>query len=102
MPGIPVSMPDIRPPDKPPTRTEIMVAKPWAGGIEKVKGKVRTIAMAIVKPGIDPAINPAPTPTVIKISVDGSTMFKKAGKKMSIRTKAPSEIHVAEILQEHM
>ena len=58
--------------------------------------------MAIVKPGIEPAINPAPTPTVIKISVDGSTMFKKAGIKMSIRTIAPSENRAAEILQEHM
>ena len=62
---MPVRMPDIRPPERPPTRTEIMVASPCAGGIEKVNGSVKTIAIAIVKPGIEPAISPAPTPMTI-------------------------------------
>ena len=65
VPGMPVKMPDIRPPERPPTKTEIIVASPCAGGIEKVKGSVKTIAIAMVKPGIEPAINPAPTPMTI-------------------------------------
>jgi hypothetical protein len=45
------------------------VANPCSGGIEKVKGKVKTIAIAIVKPGIAPAINPAVTPIAIRARV---------------------------------
>src|SRR3546814_6552736 len=46
-----------------------MVASPCAGGIPKVKGSVSTIAMAIVKPGIAPAISPAKVPTIMNMTV---------------------------------
>ena len=85
VPGIPVRMPDISPPESPPTRTDIMVARPCAGGIEKVKGRVRTTAMAMVKPGIDPAMRPAPTPMTMKTSVAGSMIFARADRKISMR-----------------
>ena len=77
-------MPDIRPPDSPPTRTEIIVARPCAGGIEKVKGSVSTTAMAMVKPGMDPAIRPAPTPITMNSRVAGSMIFAKADRKISM------------------
>ena len=67
-----------------------------------MKGRVRTIAMAMVKPGIDPANKPAPTPTVMKIKVAGSTIFKKAGKKISIKSKTLSGSHVVKIPQVRM
>ena len=69
VPGMPVRMPAIRPPDSPPTSTLTMVASPWAGGMANVKGSVRTTAIAIVKPGIAPAIRPPATPSIIRSSV---------------------------------
>ena len=69
VPGMPVSVPDIRPPDSPPTKTASMVASPCTGGMPKVKGSVSTTAMVMVKPGMAPAIKPAVTPTIMKNSV---------------------------------
>ncbi len=66
---MPIRIPDIKPPDRPPTNTPIMVAMPWDAVIEKVKGKVKTTAMAMVKPGMAPASNPAMAPTLIRASV---------------------------------
>ena len=91
VPGMPVRMPDIKPPDSPPTKTEIIVARPCAGGIEKVKGSVNTTAIAIVKPGMDPAINPAPTPITMKSRVAGSTIFASANRKISMLHLEPSQ-----------
>jgi len=65
VPGIPNRIAEIKPPDKPPIYTPTMVAMPHIGVIAKVKGSVRTIAIVIVKPGIEPAIIPAITPTHI-------------------------------------
>ena len=84
VPGMPVRMPDIRPPDSPPTNTEIIVAKPCAGGMEKVKGNVNTTAIAMVKPGMEPAISPAPTPITMNSRVAGSMMFARASRKISM------------------
>ena len=59
VPGMPVRMPAIRPPESPPTSTLTMVARPWAGGMPKVKGRVSTTAMAMVKPGNGAGDQPA-------------------------------------------
>ena len=69
VPGMPVRIPAINPPDSPPTMTLTMVATPCSGGMEKVNGKVRTTAMAMVKPGMAPAINPPATPTAMSSMV---------------------------------
>ena len=69
VPGIPVRIPAINPPDSPPTRTLTMVASPCSGGMEKVNGKVSTTAMAMVNPGMAPAISPPATPSSMSASV---------------------------------
>src|SRR3546814_7867672 len=46
-----------------------MAASPGAGVIPKGKGSGSTIAMAIVKPGIAPAISPAKVPTIMNMTV---------------------------------
>ena len=74
VPGIPVKMPDIKPPDSPPTSTLIMVARPCAGGMLKVKGRVSTTAMAMVKPGMEPASSPGPTPSTSRPPTRWSTI----------------------------
>ena len=80
---MPVSMPDIRPPDSPPTNTPIMVARPSTGLRPKVNGRVSTTAIVMVKPGIAPAIKPAVTPTSMKARVVMSKTAAKAAPKFS-------------------
>ena len=69
VPGIPVIIPAINPPDNPPTSTLTIVAKPCDAGIPNVNGRVRTTAIAMVNPGIAPAIKPPATPIIIRTSV---------------------------------
>ncbi len=69
VPGMPVMMPAISPPESPPTSTLTIVASPWDAGMPKVKGNVRTTAIAIVNPGMAPAINPPATPIIISMMV---------------------------------
>ncbi len=83
VPGIPVRIPDINPPESPPTRTETIVARPCSGGIEKVNGSVSTTAIAIVNPGIDPASKPAATPIIINRIVSHCPIAENASKTLS-------------------
>ena len=80
VPGIPISMPDNKPPESPPTKTPIMVATPWIGLSPKVKGSTRITPIAIVKPGIDPAISPLKVPKAISPKVTGSRKILCAAK----------------------
>ena len=81
VPGIPVNIQDINPPENPPTNTPNIVARPCIGDIPKVKERVKTTPIAIVKPGIAPAKIPASVPINIKPRVTGSkTMLAKACK----------------------
>ena len=85
VPGIPVNMHDINPPENPPTNTPSMVANPWTAVIPKVNGRVNITPIAIVNPGIAPAKIPASVPTNINPSVTGSkTILAKACKITSI------------------
>ena len=78
VPGMPVRIPAINPPESPPTSTLTMIARPCVGGMPNVKGRVRTIAMAMVKPGMAPAIKPPATPTSISIIVVALPISAKA------------------------
>ena len=91
VPGMPVNMPDINPPDRPPTNTPIMVASPSIAGRPKVNGKVSTTAMVMVKPGIDPAIRPAVTPRVIKAKLPSAKISPKAPRTCSIMGYASNQ-----------
>ncbi len=86
VPGMPVRIPAMRPPERPPTRTLTMVAKPWGAGMPKVKGRVRTTAMAMVKPGMAPATSPPATPTIIRIKVLIVASSPNAAMTLSIIT----------------
>ena len=88
VPGMPVKIPAIRPPDRPPTSTLTMVASPWGAGMPKVNGSVRTTAMAMVKPGMAPAIRPPATPTNIRMKVLMFPSSTKAARMFSIITSA--------------
>jgi len=54
----------------------------------KVNGSVRTTAMAMVKPGMAPAIRPPATPTIIRMKVLMVPSSTKAARMFSIITSA--------------
>ena len=102
VPGMPVNIPAIRPPDRPPTRTLTMVASPKCADIPKVNVKVSTTAMAMVKPGIAPAINPAATPTAINNKAWPLASTSMAARILSTTTTCPlNRIHEDTRRQHH-
>ncbi len=88
---MPVRIPAIRPPDRPPTSTLTIVARPCSGGMEKVNGRVRTTAMAMVNPGMAPAISPPATPTAMRRRVLVAKMMPKAARALSMIMNRPSQ-----------
>ncbi len=86
---MPVSMPAIRPPDRPPTSTPIIVASPCVALMPNVKGSVSTTAIVIVKPGIAPVIRPAATPIIIRPIVFNSKTALVAAITFSNITGGP-------------
>ena len=90
VPGMPVRMPAMSPPERPPTRTLTMVASPCGAGMPKVNGKVSTTAIAMVKPGMAPAIKPPATPRSMRARVVTFVISPKAAMMLSRITKPTS------------